>query len=109
MNAFQQIVRGISTSAVRQGRKSFRKFWVPHSIRGSIHDRQVKGVEDESYGQRMPFLEGTEQIEPELIPELVVPNLEGFKLKPYVSYNVPDVVQSEFTANVSPPLSLVQF
>ncbi|CAB3370330.1 Hypothetical predicted protein [Cloeon dipterum] len=35
---------------------------------------------------------------PEMIPELIVPDLEGFKLKPYVSYRVADVVQSEFTS-----------
>ncbi|XP_069679018.1 large ribosomal subunit protein mL41 isoform X2 [Periplaneta americana] len=34
---------------------------------------------------------------PEMIPELVVPDLTGFKLKPYVSYRVQDVIQSEFT------------
>lgn len=33
---------------------------------------------------------------PEMIPELIVPNLDGFKLKPYVSYRTPDVVQGEF-------------
>lgn len=32
-----------------------------------------------------------------MIPELVVPNLEGFKLKPYVSYKSEDVYQEEFT------------
>jgi len=35
---------------------------------------------------------------PEKIPELVVPDLKDCKLKPYVSYKTPDVVQSEFTA-----------
>nr|CAD7455131.1 unnamed protein product [Timema tahoe] len=34
----------------------------------------------------------------EMIPELIVPDLTNFKLKPYVSYKAPDVVQSEFTA-----------
>uniref|UniRef100_A0A182JJA1 Uncharacterized protein n=1 Tax=Anopheles atroparvus TaxID=41427 RepID=A0A182JJA1_ANOAO len=37
---------------------------------------------------------------PEKIPELIVPNLEGCKLKPYVSYKAPDVVQSEFTMDL---------
>ncbi|OQV20180.1 hypothetical protein BV898_05739 [Hypsibius exemplaris] len=35
---------------------------------------------------------------PEMIPELVVPNLEGFPLKPYVSFKVPDIVEPELTA-----------
>merc|ERR1712212_156139 len=34
---------------------------------------------------------------PEMIPEIIVPDLTGFELKPYVSYRVPDVEQSEFT------------
>lgn len=34
----------------------------------------------------------------EKIPELIVPNLEGCKFKPYVSYKTAEVVQSEFTS-----------
>lgn len=35
---------------------------------------------------------------PEMIPELVVPSLKDFHLKPYVSYRVQDVNKREFTA-----------
>ncbi|XP_074652728.1 large ribosomal subunit protein mL41-like [Tubulanus polymorphus] len=35
---------------------------------------------------------------PEMVPEFIVPDLSDFKLKPYVPYNAPEVVQSEFTA-----------
>lgn len=35
---------------------------------------------------------------PEKIPELIVPDLTGCKLKPYVTYKTTDVVQSEFTS-----------
>lgn len=35
---------------------------------------------------------------PEMVPQLIVPDLEGCQLKPYVSYRAPDVIQSEFTA-----------
>jgi large subunit ribosomal protein L41 len=31
-------------------------------------------------------------------PQLIVPDLEGFQLKPYVSYRSPDVLQTQFTA-----------
>uniref|UniRef100_A0A2P2I0Q5 39S ribosomal protein L41, mitochondrial-like n=2 Tax=Hirondellea gigas TaxID=1518452 RepID=A0A2P2I0Q5_9CRUS len=34
---------------------------------------------------------------PEMIPDLIVPDLEGFQLKPYVSYKAPDVETKEFT------------
>ncbi|OQR79801.1 39S ribosomal protein L41 [Tropilaelaps mercedesae] len=97
MNSYT-IIRGICTSSVRLGKKNFRKFWIPNSVRGTIHDRENPNLEDESFGQRMPYLYGTKEIELEMIPEIIVPNLKDFKLKPYVSYNVPDVVQSEFTA-----------
>ena len=33
-----------------------------------------------------------------MIPELVVPSLEGFNLKPYVTYESENVTQEEFTA-----------
>jgi large subunit ribosomal protein L41 len=35
---------------------------------------------------------------PEMVPDLVVPNLEGFKLKPYVSYKSKDIYQEELTS-----------
>ena len=35
---------------------------------------------------------------PELVPEFVVPDLTDFDLKPYVSYRVKELNQSEFTA-----------
>ncbi|RWR98837.1 39S ribosomal protein L41-like protein [Dinothrombium tinctorium] len=34
----------------------------------------------------------------EMEPELIVPDLTDFKLKPYVSYRTPDVEQSEYNA-----------
>lgn len=35
---------------------------------------------------------------PEMVPELIVPSLEGFQLKPYVSYRVEGITEPEFTA-----------
>jgi large subunit ribosomal protein L41 len=35
---------------------------------------------------------------PELIPELIVPDLTDCKFKPYVTYKTPEVVQSKFMA-----------
>lgn len=34
----------------------------------------------------------------EMIPQLIVPDLTDCKLKPYVTYKSPEVVQSEFTS-----------
>lgn len=33
-----------------------------------------------------------------MMPELIIPSLEGFTLKPYVSYKVEDITEPEFTA-----------
>lgn len=35
---------------------------------------------------------------PEKVPELIVPNLTGCKFKPYVTYKMTEVVQSQFTS-----------
>lgn len=34
-----------------------------------------------------------------MIPQIVVPNLEGFKLKPYVSYRTPEGTEPPLTAD----------
>ncbi|XP_063886052.1 large ribosomal subunit protein mL41-like [Scylla paramamosain] len=96
--------RGISTSAVALGKRNFRKFMV-YGKRGT---RLFKKT---SYQQLDPEIqkEFDRGVRPigvtvgkkfhvikEMIPELIVPNLDGFKLKPYVSYRTPDVIQSEF-------------
>jgi 39S ribosomal protein L41, mitochondrial len=36
----------------------------------------------------------------EMEPELIVPDLTGFKLKPYVSYRTPEIEQPPLTANL---------
>ncbi|XP_018579481.1 39S ribosomal protein L41, mitochondrial [Anoplophora glabripennis] len=99
------IKRSLSTTTVRHGKRNFRKFPI-YNKRGSrnfklqqsenpdpdvpVHKR---GVRDVAYkdGDKLILI-------PEKIPELVVPDLTDFKLKPYVSYRAPDVVQSQFTA-----------
>ena len=52
-----------------------------------------RGVRDIGFHDGKKFIEV-----PEMIPELIVPNLEGFTLKPYVTYKSEDVYQEEFTA-----------
>uniref|UniRef100_A0A1A9W7S3 39S ribosomal protein L41, mitochondrial n=1 Tax=Glossina brevipalpis TaxID=37001 RepID=A0A1A9W7S3_9MUSC len=97
--------RFICSSSPLQGKRNFRKFLV-YNKRGTrvvkeaqrtqlnppvpIHKR---GVRDTGVVINGKFVEI-----PEKIPELVVPNLENCKLKPYVSYKAADVVQSEFTS-----------
>ena len=43
------------------------------------------------------FINGRFVEVPEMIPELVVPDLTGFQLKPYVSYRAPDISQPPMT------------
>ncbi|XP_064470438.1 large ribosomal subunit protein mL41-like [Ornithodoros turicata] len=91
--------RAISTSGALRGKRNFRKFQV-HNIRGNLQDKNNKAVPRETYGKREPVIEqeGKSVFVPELVPELVVPDLTGFELKPYVSYRAAEVTQGEFTA-----------
>ncbi|KAF7989430.1 hypothetical protein HCN44_008104 [Aphidius gifuensis] len=97
--------RGISTSSVCCSKKNFRKFDLPNK-RGTreFKERQKiaphpdipidkRGTRDVGYVDGEHF-----KIIPEMIPELIVPNLKDCTLKPYVSYRSINVVQSEFTA-----------
>lgn len=97
--------RNLSLSTVRYGKKNFRKFPLYNKRGTRIFKQQQmenpdpevpidkRGVRDVGYkidGKFVPI--------PEMIPDIIVPDLKDFKLKPYVSYRAPDVVQSEFTA-----------
>ncbi|XP_012530037.1 39S ribosomal protein L41, mitochondrial [Monomorium pharaonis] len=97
--------RGIATTCVCNGKRNFRKFLL-YGKRGSrsFKERQAKnpdpeipvdkrGVRDTGYklGNRFIHI-------PEMIPELIVPSLEGFTLKPYVSYKAEGITEPEFTA-----------
>ncbi|XP_052865757.1 39S ribosomal protein L41, mitochondrial [Anopheles cruzii] len=104
---FFVIRRSISTTAALAGKKNFRKFLL-YNKRGTRIFKQrrtanpalypdmpidKRGVRDTGVTVDNRFTEI-----PEMIPELIVPALDGCKFKPYVSYKAPDVVQSEFTS-----------
>lgn len=98
--------RQISTTSVVHGKRNFRKFLLYNKRGPKLFKEQrardpenapipvdTRGVRETGYrinGRFFPV--------PEMVPELIVPDLEGCKLKPYVSYKCPDVVQSEFTS-----------
>uniref|UniRef100_A0A131XFC1 Putative 39s ribosomal protein l41 mitochondrial n=1 Tax=Hyalomma excavatum TaxID=257692 RepID=A0A131XFC1_9ACAR len=90
-------VRGVSTTAPCLGKRNFRKFPV-HNIRGTFHDRRRKDRVIETYGAREPSMKYRGPPIPEMVPELVVPDLTDCKLLPYVSYRAPEVCQGPFTA-----------
>ncbi|KAL5285959.1 hypothetical protein ACFFRR_007570 [Megaselia abdita] len=94
--------RSISTTSVLEGKRNFRKFLL-YNKRGTrdFKERQrinpvlpidKRGVRDTGFIVNGQYVEI-----PEKIPEIVVPDLTGFQLKPYVSYKAPHITQSEFT------------
>uniref|UniRef100_A0A6M2DK53 Putative 39s ribosomal protein l41 mitochondrial agrilus planipennis n=1 Tax=Xenopsylla cheopis TaxID=163159 RepID=A0A6M2DK53_XENCH len=97
--------RSITTTAPTYGKRNFRKFLL-YNKRGS---RLFKKQQRESANPLLPIdkrgvrdtgytIDGKYIEVPEMIPELIVPDLTDFQLKPYVSYKTPEVVQSKFTS-----------
>ncbi|KAM3965842.1 mitochondrial ribosomal protein L41 [Aphomia sociella] len=96
--------RAISLTTPREGKRNFRKFVIINKRGSRLHkQRQTtpeaelevdrRGVRDVGYN-----LNGRFVTVPEMIPELIVPDLKDCDLKPYVSYKADNVIQSEFTA-----------
>lgn len=98
--------RCISTTSFMCGKKNFRKFYIPNK-RGT---RQFKEAQRASPHPEIPIdkrgvrdtgikhKDGTFEVIMERIPQLIVPDLEGCKYQPYVSYRTPKIEQSAFTA-----------
>ncbi|GAB6018868.1 39S ribosomal protein L41, mitochondrial [Chamberlinius hualienensis] len=100
-NVWLQFCRSFSTTQSLNGKKNFRKFLL-YNKRGSWEHRRLPQEKKIFYdlgvrktGAKTGFR--YHHID-KMIPEIIVPDLTGFKLKPYVSYRVPDVIQSEFTS-----------
>lgn len=100
--------RCISTSSALASRKNFRKFYIPSEVRGTrqFRERQLSDNPNtnfplEKYGARDTTIrdDNGHLVEiPEMIPEMIVPDLKDFDLKPYVSYRATEFTQTEFTA-----------
>ena len=100
--------RCISTTSALAGKRNFRKFYIPSEVRGTKQFRERQKSDNpypiiplETYGVRETFIRdehGHKVDVPEMIPELIVPDLKDFNLKPYVSYRTSEFTQSEFTA-----------
>ncbi|XP_078039520.1 mitochondrial ribosomal protein L41 [Augochlora pura] len=99
------IRRQISTSSVCYGKRNFRKFLI-YNKRGSRsfkHEQATnpncdipidkRGVRETGWRVNKKFVHV-----PEMIPEIIVPSLKDFHLKPYVSYKVEDLPKRKFTA-----------
>lgn len=93
--------RSFSTTSVSCGKRNFRKFnWIN---RGDQNHKEEQKLNPDprytpSYGVRKVLHTPNGNPVVETIPELIVPDLEGFNLKPYVSYRTNDVDTPEFTA-----------
>ncbi|XP_071441125.1 large ribosomal subunit protein mL41 [Hetaerina americana] len=97
--------RGISTSVTCYGKRNFRKFLLYNKRGTRVYKAEqaddslrtmpiyTRGVREIGYHNGQAFV-----VVPEMVPELIVPDLNGFQLKPYVSYRAPEVYQTEFTA-----------
>jgi len=100
-------VRCFSLSSPDQG-KNIKNFHL-HNRRGTKqfkkeqfnkHFPKYPDVPIHHYGVRNPVVKHFAQVEqvPEMIPELIVPDLDNCKLKPYVSYATKDIYQEELTS-----------
>ncbi|KAL1461752.1 hypothetical protein WDU94_013624 [Cyamophila willieti] len=95
--------RSFSTSSISYGKKNFRKFnWINRGTQQHKEDqkRNPDPRYTPDYGVRKVLYTRDGKPVVETIPEIIVPDLEGFKLKPYVSYRTMDADVPEFTAKV---------
>lgn len=109
--------RTLCTSAIRGANYSNlderKLFWGNVNLRNKRHLRKHKkelnghfegpnkyNFPIYRYGTRSTGLRhhGSWEHVPEKVPELIVPDLTGFKLKPYVSYRAKEVIQEKLTS-----------
>lgn len=104
-SACMVISRKISTSSVCYGKRNFRKFLMSNK-RGlrAFKKEQASNpnfdIPIDKRGVRDVHIQDGDDmvIVPEKIPELIVPSLKDFHLKPYVSYAAGESEQRQFTA-----------
>ncbi|CAG2178789.1 unnamed protein product [Oppiella nova] len=102
-------VRAVHTTCVLSGKRNFRKFPVPNERGQFEHHKLPTPLLEKEFDY--PVFRDTLFIRwpgywfrkkfvyvKEMEPQLVVPDLNGFPLKPYVSYRCPEITQTEFTA-----------
>ncbi|XP_076398179.1 mitochondrial ribosomal protein L41 isoform X1 [Megachile rotundata] len=98
------ISRQISTSSIAHGKRNFRMIQI-YNKRGTRAFKKDQATNPncdipiDRRGTRLTgrYVDGKFVNIPEMIPELIVPSLKDFHLKPYVSYKA-EVKQREYTA-----------
>ncbi|XP_054168734.1 39S ribosomal protein L41, mitochondrial-like [Oppia nitens] len=99
---------GFHTSS-RLDVRNFRRFMVPNKRGQFEHPRLPKPLLEKEFDYpvfrdtlfiRWPgyWFKGKFVYVKEMEPQIIVPDLQDFHLKPYVSYRCPDITQSAFTA-----------
>ncbi|XP_017876672.1 39S ribosomal protein L41, mitochondrial [Ceratina calcarata] len=100
------ITRQISSSSVCHGKRNFRMIQV-YNKRGSRQFKEERNKNPKNFDIPIDrrgvkatgmWVQDRWVNVPEMIPEIVVPSLKDFHLKPYVSYRTTDVERREFTA-----------
>lgn len=97
--------RSISVSSCCRGKRNFRKFVLPYRGSKIFRAAKARGECPANYGPgprgpEEPYVklpDGSKKFIPEMIPDMIVPDLTDCQFKPYVSYQAPDVYQSAFT------------
>ncbi|CAG2100501.1 unnamed protein product [Medioppia subpectinata] len=102
-------VKALHTSCCLSGKRNFRKFPIPNQRTQFEHNKLPARLMNREYDY--PVSRDTLHVKypgfwfrkefvyvKEMEPQLVVPDLKDFPLKPYVSYRCPDITQTEFTA-----------
>ncbi|XP_055691850.1 39S ribosomal protein L41, mitochondrial [Lutzomyia longipalpis] len=99
------VSRSIHTTPSVCGNRNFRKFPLYNKRGTRIYKQQRREnlpfcLPIYKYGVRDTgeVIDNVYHEIPEMIPELIVPDLKDCQLKPYVSYKTQEVFQSEFTS-----------
>jgi len=96
--------RSFSTSTVRSGKRNFKNFILYNRGTNQFKKQQQENPNTDfkitDYGVRETTVRVGRKFVTiqEKIPDIIVPDLDDFNLKPYVSYRVPEITQSQFTA-----------
>lgn len=98
------LTRGITTTSLSHSKRTFPKYYNPNKRGERLFKEAQKDptydIPHDPRGTRPTgYYEGNKWISvPEMIPELIVPSLENFALKPYVTYKAIEKKDKEFTA-----------
>lgn len=77
----------------RYNKRGTRQFKEERHVNNPEMPIDKRGVRDTGF-----YVQGVYKEVPQMIPQLVVPDLTDCKFKPYVTFKSPEVIQDEFTS-----------